>query len=47
MGRCVVETGTTTMYRAIYDYVRQPVLRQMIGNIADESAHYAHFRRYF
>jgi rubrerythrin len=48
MGRCVVETGTTTMYRAIYNYVREPVLRQMIGNIAaDESAHYAHFRRYF
>lgn len=48
VGRCVVETGTTTMYRAVHNYVREPVLRQILGNIAsDEAAHYAHFRRYF
>lgn len=48
VGRCVVETGTTTMYRAVHHYVREPILRQIIGNIAaDEAAHYAHFRRYF
>lgn len=48
VGRCVVETGTSTFYRAIYNYVREPVLRQILNNIrTDEAAHYTHFRRYF
>jgi rubrerythrin len=48
VARCVVETGTSTFYRAVQNYVREPVLRQLIGNIkADEAAHYTHFRRYF
>lgn len=48
VARCVVETGTTTFYRALQDYVREPVLRQLIGHIrTDEAAHYTHFRRYF
>jgi rubrerythrin len=48
VARCVVETGTSTFYRALEDYVREPVLRQLIGHIkTDEAAHYTHFRRYF
>jgi hypothetical protein len=48
VGRCVVETGTSTFYRAIHNYVNESVLRQIIDNIAtDEASHYAHFRRYF
>lgn len=48
VARCVVETGTSTMYRALHDYVREPVLLQLLADIkADEAAHYSHFRRYF
>jgi rubrerythrin len=48
MARCVVETGTSSFYRALQQYVREPVLRQLIGKIkADEAAHYRHFRRFF
>ncbi|HAT33614.1 MAG TPA: ferritin [Janthinobacterium sp.] len=48
VARCVVETGTSTFYRALHDYVREPVLRQLIDNIrTDEAAHYTHFRRHF
>ena len=48
VARCVVETGTSTFYRAMHDYVDEPVLRKLLENIkADEAAHYAYFRRYF
>lgn len=48
VARCVVETGTSTFYRALHDYAREPVLRQLIDNLkTDEVSHYAHFRRYF
>ncbi|WP_394782341.1 ferritin-like domain-containing protein [Undibacterium sp.] len=48
IARCVVETGTTTMYHAVHDYVREPVLRQLFTNIkTDESNHYAHFRKFY
>ena len=48
VARCVVETGTSTFYRALHHYVREPVLRGLIEHIkADEGAHYAHFRRHF
>jgi rubrerythrin len=48
VARCVVETGTSTFYRALHDYVSEPVLRQLIEHIkTDEVAHYTHFRRYF
>lgn len=48
VARCVVETGTATFYRAMQDYVREPVLRGLLDRIkSDEVAHYAHFRRYF
>lgn len=46
--RCVVETGTSTLYRCLYDYVEEPVLKQLLANIkADEVRHYAMFRRLF
>jgi rubrerythrin len=46
--RCVVETGTSTFYRALLSYTHESVLRQIIGHImADETAHYGHFRTYF
>jgi hypothetical protein len=48
VARCVVETGTSTLYSAARDYVREPVLAQLLLNIkTDEVAHYTHFRRYF
>lgn len=46
--RCIVETGTAALYRAIYRYVEEPALRQIVGDIAnDEIGHYKHFYRYF
>ncbi|MDL2337840.1 MAG: ferritin-like domain-containing protein [Pseudomonadota bacterium] len=46
--RCVVETGTTTLYRAIHHRVREPVLRTLLRHISeDELQHYKHFFRYF
>ncbi len=46
--RCVVETGTSTLYRGLYDYAREPVLRSLLANIkSDEIRHYTAFRRYF
>lgn len=48
IARCVVETGTSTFYRALHDYVREPVLRGLIEKIkTDEAAHYTFFRRHF
>lgn len=48
IARCVVETGTSTFYRAIRDYVHEPVLRGLIDKIkTDEAAHYTFFRRHF
>lgn len=48
IARCVVETGTSSFYRAIHDYVREPVLRDLINKIKmDEAAHYSFFRRHF
>lgn len=48
IARCVVETGTSSFYKALNHYVQEPVLRQLLDHIrADEVAHYTHFRRYF
>jgi len=48
IARCVVETGTSSFYKALNHYVREPVLRELLDNIrADEIAHYTHFRRYY
>lgn len=48
VARCVVETGTASFYKALGNYTREPVLRQLVDHIrADEVAHYTHFRRYY
>jgi len=48
IARCVVETGTSTFYRAVHDYVSEPILRELLNNIkTDEIAHYAFFRTHF
>lgn len=46
--RCVVETGTATLYRAINESTDEPVLKQLTANIrSDEVRHYKHFYQYF
>lgn len=48
VGRCVVETSTTSLYRAIQGHARDPVLRDLVRRISeDEVRHYKHFLRYF
>jgi hypothetical protein len=46
--RCMVEMGTSALYRAIRDYAREPVLKRLASLIyADEVHHYKMFFRYF
>lgn len=46
--RCVVETGTATLYRAINESTDEPILKQLTANIrSDEVRHYKHFYQYF
>ncbi len=48
VARCVVETGTATLYRAISDCSDEPVLKEITNNIrTDEVRHYKHFLKYF
>ncbi|MEI7463779.1 MAG: ferritin-like domain-containing protein [Burkholderiales bacterium] len=48
VGRCVVETSTTSLYRAIQGHARDPVLRDVVRRIGDDEVrHYKHFLRYF
>jgi hypothetical protein len=48
VARCVVETGTATVYRAINEYSDEPVLKEITEHIrADEVRHYKHFLKYF
>lgn len=49
--RCIVEMGTSALYRAIHDYTREPVLKRLSRFVySDEIRHYKmfyrHFRRY-
>jgi hypothetical protein len=49
--RCIVEMGTSALYRALHGYAREPVLKRLAALIyADEVRHYKmflrHFRRY-
>ncbi len=49
--RCVVETGTASLYRALNDITDEPVLKQLTNRIkSDEVRHfkyfYQHYRRY-
>ena len=46
--RCVVEMGTSTLYRALTRYATEPVLKDLAARIyVDEVRHYKHFYRYF
>jgi hypothetical protein len=48
VARCVVETGTATLYRAINELSGEPVLKQLADHIrTDEVRHYKHFYRFF
>ncbi len=48
IARCVVETGTSSFYRALQQYAREPVLRQLLAHIkSDEVAHFNFFRHFF
>ncbi len=51
VARCVVETGTSSMYTALAEAAREPVLKQICQSIAaDEFRHYklfySHLKRY-
>src|SRR5260363_135648 len=42
--RCVVETGTATLYRAIHAWADEPVLKEITDHIrSDEVRHYKYF----
>ncbi|MDR3447206.1 MULTISPECIES: ferritin-like domain-containing protein [Dyella] len=46
--RCVVETGTASLYRALNDITDEPVLKQLTGHIkSDEVRHYKNFYHHF
>lgn len=46
--RCVVETGTASLYRALNDVTDEPVLRELTNYIkSDEVRHYKHFYQHF
>jgi hypothetical protein len=48
VARCIIEAGTAALYRAIYDYTDEPVLKQLTHFIrSDEVRHYKHFSTYF
>jgi len=48
VARCVVETGTATLYRAINECSDEPVLKEITDHIrTDEVRHYKHFFKYF
>jgi hypothetical protein len=45
--RCMIETGTATIYRMLLDYAQEPVLRRILGHIRDDEVrHYKHFLFY-
>ena len=46
--RCVVETGTASLYRALNDITDEPVLKQLTHHIkSDEVRHYKHFYQHY
>jgi rubrerythrin len=46
--RCMIETGTTTLYQMLYEYAQEPVLRQVLRHIRDDEVnHYKHFLQFF
>ena len=48
VARCVIETGTSSLYRTIGQCTDEPVLVELAGRIhADEVHHYKYFYQYF
>ncbi len=48
VARCIVETGTCTLYTMLNQASPEPVLKDLTGNIrTDEAYHYKHFYNYF
>jgi rubrerythrin len=46
--RCMIETGTTSLYRMLHEYAQEPVLRTVLAHIRDDEVnHYKHFLQYF
>jgi rubrerythrin len=46
--RCMIETGTTSLYRMLHEYAQEPVLREVLAHIRDDEVnHYKHFLQYF
>ncbi|OOG65587.1 ferritin [Rhodanobacter sp. B04] len=46
--RCVVETGTASLYRALHELTDEPVLKQLTNHIkSDEVRHYKHFYQHY
>jgi hypothetical protein len=46
--RCVVETGTASLYRALNEITDEPVLKQLTHHIkSDEVRHYKHFYQHY
>lgn len=46
--RCVVETGTATLYRALNDITNEPVLKQLTNHIkSDKVRHYKYFYQHY
>ncbi len=46
--RCIVETGTSTIYRALRDLADEPILARLCEHIrSDEVRHYKYFLQYF
>jgi hypothetical protein len=46
--RCMIETGTTSLYRMLHAYAREPVLRAVLAHIRDDEVnHFKHFLGFF
>jgi ferritin len=46
--RCVVETGTASLYRALNEITDEPVLKQLTNHIkSDEVRHFKHFYQHY
>jgi hypothetical protein len=46
--RCVVETGTSSLYRAIHNYTDEPLLKTLTHHIKrDEVRHFSYFLHFF
>jgi rubrerythrin len=45
--RCMIETGTASLYQMLHSYAQEPVLRQILGHIRDDEVrHYKNFLKF-